>query len=307
MKTIKEVPLVFAVDDNYSPFLSVALRSIVDNASSNNFYSIFILNTGISDTNRNKLCVYNSDNVKINFVDVADCMGKMDKEKIHLRDYYTKAIYYRIFIPSLFPQYDKILYLDCDLVVLEDIANFYNCELDNKILGVVPEETMTQFDVFGVYSEKVLGVDRNKYFNSGVLLINCKEFISEHIEEKFIMYMSVQEFKVAPDQDYLNVLCKDKVKYFSVGWNKTPFLDMDFNDSLLKLIHYKLNFKPWHYNSIRYQEYFWKYAERTEYYEQLIEMRKNFTDEEKRLEEKAFETLKKTAVKYVNDKNIKTL
>ena len=99
---LREVPLVFAVDDNYTPFLAVALQSILDNAGDNNFYSVYILNTEISERNINKLSCYNCDNMSIKFVDVAKRMEKINKDMIHLRDYYTKAIYYRIFIPSLF-------------------------------------------------------------------------------------------------------------------------------------------------------------------------------------------------------------
>ena len=102
----KEIPLVFAVDDNYAPFLCVALRSIMDNASVDYFYKVFILNTGLSIKNKKmivSIAEEMSDDISIEYVNVA---GRMDKLgcKTYLRDYYTNAIYYRIFIPSLFPQ-----------------------------------------------------------------------------------------------------------------------------------------------------------------------------------------------------------
>ena len=105
------IPIVFSVDDNYVPFLAVALQSVKDNASEQNFYKVFVLNTEISDQNKKKLGCYNCDNMSISFIDVKSRMEKINKDKIHLRDYYSKAIYYRIFIPSLFPEYEKILYL----------------------------------------------------------------------------------------------------------------------------------------------------------------------------------------------------
>ena len=88
----KEIPLVFALDDNYAPFLSVALRSILDNAADGNFYSVYLLNTHLNSEVKKKLNEFNCDNMKISFIDVAKRMEKISKDKIHLRDYYTQAI-----------------------------------------------------------------------------------------------------------------------------------------------------------------------------------------------------------------------
>ena len=308
-KNLKIIPLVFAVDDNYAPLLGVALRSILDNAKNGNFYKVYLLNTEISQSNFEMLNEYNCDVMEIKYVNVADRMAKISKDKIHLRDYYTKAIYYRIFIPDLFPQYDKILYVDCDVVVLRDIAELYDTELGDNIFAVVHEETMTAMEVFGKYSEDFLGVERKKYFNSGLLLINTKEYIKQNIEEKFIKIMHKYKFEVAPDQDYLNVLCKDKVKYCDIGWNKTPFPQevLPFDDKDVNLIHFKLNFKPWHYQGVRYEEYFWKYASRSPFYQHLLDVRDNFTLEEKEADMAGFIKLQQTAKKYTeSEENYKT-
>ena len=299
-ETKKEIPLVFSADDNYCPFLGVALRSILDNASPENFYKVYVLNTEISQENIDRISQFNCENMLIKFIDVASRMDKINKDMIHLRDYYTKAIYYRIFIPSLFPQYDKVLYLDCDIVVLEDIANLYNYDVEDNIFVAIHEETMTYMDVFGRYSEEFLGVKRESYFNSGILLINSIEYKKQNIEERFIELMHKQKFEVAPDQDYLNYLCKDKVKFAEIGWNKTTFMDKPFDDKDLKLIHYKLNLKPWRYDGIRYEKYFWQYAEKTCYYKDLLKMKEDFTEADKKADDEAFVTLQNTAVRYMN-------
>ena len=304
MKYENLIPIVFATDDNYVPLLSVALRSILDNASKNYLYKIYILNTELSEENIEKINAFNCNKMQIEYVNVAERMEKINKDKIHLRDYYTKAIYYRIFIPDLFPQYDKILYVDCDVVLLEDISKLYNQSLDDNIFIAVHEETMTVMDVFGNYSEKFLGVKRENYFNSGLLLINVKKYIEEKIEERFIAFMHKYKFEVAPDQDYLNFLCKDKVKYVDVGWNKTPFSEdiNPFDENRVKLVHYKLNFKPWLYYGIRYEDYFWKYAKRTPYYKKLLEMRSAYTDDFGKESEANFIKLQQTAKNYIESK-----
>ena len=294
----RKIPIVFSADDNYCPFLAVALSSIIDNASAGSFYKVYVLNTGISKENYVKISKFNCDVMSIEFIDVASRMDKINKDKIHLRDYYTKAIYYRIFIPSLFPQYEKILYLDCDIVLVKDVADLYDYDVKDNIFVAIHEETMTQYEVFGRYSEEFLGIKRERYFNSGILLINSVEYRNQKIEEKFIDFMHTHKFEVAPDQDYLNFLCKDKIGYAEIGWNKTPF-DNDFDDANLRLIHYKLNLKPWRYDGIRYEKFFWKYASKTPYYADLIAMKENFTSDDKNADEIAFIKLQKTAEKYI--------
>ena len=162
---------------------------------------------------------------------------------------------------------------------------------------------MSSFDCFGKYSEEFLDVPKMEYFNSGLLVINTKKYIHDQIEAKFINLMLEHKFEVAPDQDYLNVLLKGKTKLLDIGWNKTPLIDKDFPIEDLKLVHFKLNFKPWHYNNILYQEYFWQYAKETPFYKDLIAMRENFSEEDKQKDESAFINLQNMALRYIASEN----
>ncbi|MBR5192597.1 MAG: glycosyltransferase family 8 protein [Clostridia bacterium] len=296
---LKEIPIVFSVDDNYAPFLAVALTSILENSSKENFYKFFVLNTGISEEHIKRLSAYNTPNSSIEFVNVVDRLNSICY-KLHLRDYYTQTIYFRFFIPALFSQYKKILYLDCDVVLLQDVASLYNVELGNNVIAAIHEETMSNVKVFGDYSEEFLDVPKMEYFNSGILLINTERYMELDIEGGFIKLLAEHKFEVAPDQDYLNVLCSGNVKYLDIGWNKTPFKNIEFNREDLKLVHYKLNFKPWHYDDVLYGEYFWDFASRTSYYNELIDMQKSFTDLDKKNDEIAYKKLQQTAQDYIN-------
>lgn len=293
------IPIVFAVDDNYAPFLSVAIRSILENADDKSFFKFYVLNTGISDKSENKLKIYNTACSSIEFVCVAERMEELGAN-IHLRDYFTQAIYYRIFIPDLFPQYDKILYLDSDLVLNENVAELFNIDLEDNILGAVPEEVVSLVEVFSEYSEKVIEVPKEKYFNSGLLLINAKEYRKERIEEKFINMMKRIKYVVAPDQDYLNSLCYGKVKILDTGWNKTPVKVENFDKNDLKIIHYKLWYKPWLYSNILYQEYFWKYAKLTNFYDEIKEIHSNYSEAKMYADILAYKNLLKTCKSYIN-------
>ena len=135
----KEIPIFFSTDDNYIPYLDVAVSSLIANASKEFNYRIIILNTGLNKANVDKIKQNEGDRFKIDFVDIS---GDVEKIRSKLKNVYHFSVvtYYRLFIASLFPQYDKVIYLDCDLVVLGDISELYHTELDDNILGACPEQ-----------------------------------------------------------------------------------------------------------------------------------------------------------------------
>lgn len=302
MNSKPEVPVFFATDDNYAPFLAVTFKSILDNASKDFSYKFYVLTTNLSSSYEKRIKEFESEDVKIEFIFLKETIEKI-KAKFHLRDYYSIETYYRFFIANMFPQYDKVLYCDCDVIVLGDIAELYNHNIDNYLVGACPEEVMTEVKIFGDYVEQALDVDCEKYFNAGVMLMNLDGFRKENIEEKFFDMLQKYTFRVTQDEDYLNVLCKGKVKLFHLGWNKTAFKNEKFNDKDLKLIHYKIHWKPWHYDGVLYENHFWDYAKQTSFYEEILNKKLSYTDEEKRRDAIAYERLKQMAIDDAKDPN----
>ena len=302
MNSKPEVPVFFATDDNYAPFLAVTFKSILDNASKDFSYKFYVLTTNLSSSYEKRIKEFESEDVKIEFIFLKETIEKI-KAKFHLRDYYSIETYYRFFIANMFPQYDKVLYCDCDVIVLGDIAELYNHNIDNYLVGACPEEVMTEVKIFGDYVEQALDVDCEKYFNAGVMLMNLEGFRKENIEEKFFDMLQKYTFRVTQDEDYLNVLCKGKVKLFHLGWNKTAFKNEKFNDKDLKLIHYKIHWKPWHYDGVLYENHFWDYAKQTSFYEEILDKKLSYTDEEKRRDAIAYERLKQMAIDDAKDPN----
>lgn len=307
-KNERIIPLIFATDDNYFPFLTIALQSIVKNCDKSYKYKVYILQTKISESNKSILTKQESENLSIEYVDVTKQLDNVGTA-LHLRDYYTNTIYYRLFIPTLFPQYDKVLYLDCDIILKDDIAKLFNTNINDYLMGVIQEDVMNYYDVFGKYAEKALGVERTRYFNSGILLMNLKYCRKFRLENKFVSLLKQFRFIVAPDQDYLNVLCKDKVLYLDRGWNKSPLVQKDFNEESLKLIHYKMEMKPWHKDGVRYGEYFWNEAKNSDYYNMLLEMKNNYTQKDIENEKVTMSNLMEKAKQdsYNKDNYINTL
>lgn len=302
MNSKPEVPVFFATDDNYAPFLAVTFKSILDNASKDFSYKFYVLTTNLSSSYEKRIKEFESEDVKIEFIFLKETIEKI-KAKFHLRDYYSIETYYRFFIANMFPQYDKVLYCDCDVIVLGDIAELYNHNIDNYLVGACPEEVMTEVKIFGDYVEQALDVDCEKYFNAGVMLMNLDGFRKENIEEKFFDMLQKYTFRVTQDEDYLNVLCKGKVKLFHLGWNKTAFKNEKFNDKDLKLIHYKIHWKPWHYDGVLYENHFWDYAKQTSFYDEILNKKLSYTDEEKRRDAIAYERLKQMAIDDAKDPN----
>ncbi|MBR5798331.1 MAG: glycosyltransferase family 8 protein [Clostridia bacterium] len=270
------IPIFFAVDDNYAPYLAVSMRSLIDNASSEYQYNVYILIDKLNEYNTSVLCGMATDNVRVETVNVTaklDALGDM----LHLRDYYTKTTYYRFFIPALFPQYDRGLYLDCDIVIKGDISRLYNVPLGDSMLAAAPEEVMRMVDVFGTYVEAVLDVPRNEYFSAGILVMNLEKMRRVALEEQFVDILGRRTFRVTQDQDYLNVLCRGDFLMLDSGWNKTACYEVDA-DTPVNIIHYKINWKPWHYRGIRFEEDFWHYAEQTPYADRLYALRDGYSE-----------------------------
>ena len=275
------LPIFYAVDDDYLPFLAVSIHSLISNSSPNYDYYIKILYTNISEKNIIEIKKYEKENVKIEFVDLNYYIKKVENQ-LYTRDYYSKNTYFRLFIPELYPQYTKALYLDSDTVILGDIADLYNTDIGDNLVGAVPDESVQNIVEFQEYVEKVVGVASYKnYFNAGILVMNLDELRKFKFQEKFMYLLQTVKFAVAQDQDYLNRLCKGRVRIISNVWDKMPIENKKIMIEDIKLVHYNLSFKPWYFDNILYDEFFWKYAKETTFYNQILDIKSNFSDEDK--------------------------
>ena len=282
MEKYKEViPIFFAVDDGYIPFLAVTLQSIVEKSKEEYYYVVKILYTNISEENKEKINKYKRENIEIEFVNLNYYIEKV-KDKLYTRDYFSMTTYFRLFISNLYPQYNKAIYLDSDIVLLTDVAELYMQDIGDNLVGAVADDIIQQNEVFQEYVEKVVGVASYKtYFNAGMLIMNLDELRKTDFQGKFLYLLETVKYSVVQDQDYLNRICKGRVKLLDKSWNVMPNATKDINEADIKLIHYNYQYKPWHYDNIPYAKYFWDLAKKTEFYNKLAEVKENFTDEMK--------------------------
>lgn len=281
---MEKINLFFATDDNYCPFLSTAVHSILKNANKNYKYNIYILHHGILEENQKIIKTQIINNTSIEFIDMLEFVDMKEKldilaDKLVTRDYYTKTTYYRLFIPNMFPNLDKALYLDCDIVVPGDISELYNVDMGDNLVGAVPDMAVQNTPVFIDYVENALGIKSQNYFNAGILLMNLKEMRSWDFENKFIDLLGKYSFRVAQDQDYLNVLTSGRIKYIDNSWNIQPVPNNVCKFDKINLIHYNMLWKPWIFDNIDHSDVFWAYANESPMIDKILEIKAKVTDE----------------------------
>ena len=295
------VNVFFACDNKFLKFTYITLKSIMENANREHFYTFYVLNTDITEDSMSvsKEIINDYNNCRIEFVNVTNYLNEV-KDRLPIRDYYSNATYYRLFIAEMFPDLDKVIYIDSDTIVKGDISKLYSIELENNLVGACHEQAMVQNDIFGKYVNENLGLDRYNYFNAGLLLINCKLFRDEAILDQFTDLISLYECKVTQDEDYLNILCQNRIKWVGDEWNTEIFGDIKIKEEDINVLHYIMWCKPWHFKGIQYEEYFWKYCEMTPFYDEVKEILAAYTDEQRKNDMARSKALEELAVKETN-------
>lgn len=291
------IPIFFAIDDGYIPFLAVAIKSLIENASKEYEYIIKVLHTNVKEKNVRKIKKFETENVNIEFVNLSYYIKKV-QDKLYTRDYYTNTTYFRMFLPELYPQYDKALYLDSDIVVLGDISQLYNTEIGTNLVAAAPDDIIQYNKVFQEYAEKVVGVVKyQNYFNAGILLMNLDQLRKFNFQDKFLYLLGTVKFSVAQDQDYLNRLCKGRVTLINNQWDIMPVINRKINKEDIKIIHYNFAYKPWRFEDVQYKEYFWEYARKTEFLDEIQKIKDSYTEEERFQDREAEKALRELAQK----------
>lgn len=282
--TKQTIPVVFATDENYVPYCGVAISSLIKNASRGCIYEVFVLFDKLSNLNIYKLERLSTDNVRVN----CQCVHKyFTNLKFVEFQHLTIASAYRLVIPDLFPQYEKILYLDSDIVVNADVAELYNIDIGSNILGAAHGSYNHDKDDFGyIHITKTLGISESSFFNAGILIINTTEFKKNNVTQKCMTLLSERNDLYFMDQCALNITCEGKVHFLPNRWNYEWLflfainqLSFPFNrngcdgDEICTdpaIIHYDGVEKPWDYPEQFLSNYFWEYARQTIFYEEIL-------------------------------------
>lgn len=300
------IPIFYSISDDFTKYAAVSLNSLVKHANPATDYTVYFLNQDLSDEHQKDLHNLGSKNVHIKFAHIDDKLVKPiqnRKENFLRADFFTMSIFYRLFIPELFPQYDKAIYIDSDTIVNDDIAKLYDTDLGNNLFGTCTDSSIQYVAKMIKYIKDVLALDPKKYINSGMLVMNAKAFRDEHFIDHFMDLLEKYHFDcIAPDQDYLNEIGEDRILHLNPRWDAMPNENTEpiANPGL---IHYNLFFKPWHFKGIQYKKYFWTSAKETKFYSELQAELDNYTDEERATDQQKLDYMLSKEDKTENDPN----
>lgn len=258
-------PIALSTDDNYALFAVVTIQSLIETTQADQTLNIYILYEKLCDKTISMFSKLKNERASI-------ILTKIDSsvfQSMYEMDYFTVAMYYRLVIPQLFPKYEKILYIDCDILLKQNIKTLFELDLSGYVLGAVYE-----FEDEGL-KEYLASIEyTKKYFNSGVLLINCQEFLRYQIAEKCLKKLRNSRKYKYPDQDVLNIICGDLVYPIETKWNFKPFYSYsrcsfstqdreqyEMDKKSPALIHYTSGYKPWNYPDKYLSAEWWDMAE----------------------------------------------
>lgn len=228
MSQSKMIIVSFSSNDGYAEHLAVAIYSLLKHLSEWYSAKIFILDGWISEKNKKLISSIWSrfSNGEIEFI-------LMDRSKYEWRN--TKGLsqetYYRLELPELLPQYEKILYLDVDIIVTGDISALFNTNINDYAIWAVREITTINYypDLYNISSTSGL------FFNAGILSLNLKKLREINLKKKVLEFMNTYNEKlVAYDQDALNVILSQNWASLHPKYNALPFLRATKRGKVLK-------------------------------------------------------------------------
>lgn len=262
-----KVPIVLSCNNNYAALCSVAISSIIENATDKNIYNIYVFYTNLKDENIKKLEILSKDNISVKCVNVEEYL---DRDVLYETSEYPIEMYYRYYAPLIL-DYEKIIYLDCDIIVIDDIKKLYDEDTEGKPICMIRD---FKYYINEIYTD----------FNSGVLVFNTKKFEEQKIREKCLNILRNNTNYRFPDQTAINIVCKENIKELKPLYNyqtnlacytkfKTKICKKKYKEMFKEkpiIIHFTYITKPYKNIYSEYNKYFWKYAKNTLYYNQLI-------------------------------------
>lgn len=286
------VAIAVAANDYFIPYCATFLKSVAEHSDSQKNYDIILLSQDVSEVNVKKLKTLLSpwENISLRVIDPSVLI---DQYTFHIRGHFSKETYYRLVLPELLPNYDKVLYLDSDMIALDDVAKIYDENIDGYLLAACHDaDTAGLYNGYEKdkkeYTDKILKLkEPYQYFQAGVLLLNLKEFRKRYTTKEILDFAVSEDWQLL-DQDILNKLCEDSVKYIDMSWNvMVDFGGVRINQIIAlaprwlnemyhearknpRIIHYAGPQKPWFEPEMDLGIQFWEYARNTSFYEIML-------------------------------------
>ena len=290
------IAICYATDEKYASLLGVSLLSLLEHASPENFYDIVILYRRLSEKSKERLESFAQTvpNASIRLYEMSAYAEKYEG-KLMVRAWWGIEIWFKIFLAEVFRHYARVLMLDVDTIIEEDVAKLYQIRMEDqwvagcrdlKIIRLARKDERFQADC-----KRKLGLDEQSmhksYINVGVLLYNIQEWRKCKVGEKLVQTaLNVPEGGWRfPEQDVLNRVCHGHIFFLDQAWDTYP-LDNEVGDNdpadaeawrraceKPRIIHYVNGAglsKPWINPGTPMGERWWSYARKLPYYEELL-------------------------------------
>ncbi len=276
--TNNKIPIVLITDSNYAMQVSVVISSIIANKNDSTIYDIFILANNLIREDKEKLSTLSTQSVSVKIIDMN---GKYTD--LPNKAHWSNAVFLKFDIPNIVEEYDKIIYLDADIIVQKDLTDLYRVNLKDNYAAVVP-------DIAQVLKKESLLQDYFNYFCAGMILFNAKKIREENLVEKMLQcYMDNNEKFLSLEQDIFNYIFGKKIVHIHPKFqyitlydnflkkNLLKFYKLENKDELKKenldILHYA-TMTPWKFSNIAYGEIWDKYYKLSPYYNPNLKRKK---------------------------------
>jgi len=251
----QRISIITTSDDNYALPLGVMLTSLFENTVFRDFIDLYVIEGSLSQSSKQRLLgIAEQYGVNIKFITIDDTKY----EDLVTRYYFNIANYYNLAIPDvLSPSIQKALFLDCDLIVKEDIIKIWMIDVTHYFLAAVEDAGVEHWEGWHDLKDRLSIPKNTKYFNSGVMLINLVLWRQNNIHHKVLKFIAENpEIITFLNQDGLNKFLFDKWLPIAPKWNQQPYMfniiknsnDLELIDAINKpgIIHFCGAEKPWH-------------------------------------------------------------
>jgi lipopolysaccharide biosynthesis glycosyltransferase len=286
------IPIVLASSDFYVPYISTLIHSIAHHAEPSTLFDIIVFHEGISPENKLRLKREFADNagISIRFVDFKGVAAQY--QGFHTFGQFSIETYFRLFITDIMQHYDKVIYLDGDLIVNTGLEELYGVDLDGYLLAACHDpDYVGQYNGFAPelkpYVDEVLKLANPfDYFQAGVVVFNMKAMREQFTSSDLLKLANARKWKWL-DQDILNFVAQGQVLFLDQRWNVMHdnqgfrvkevislapvrfYSDYQQARKNPAIIHFAGFEKPWNWPECDFAEYFWRYA-RSSGFEEVI-------------------------------------
>ena len=274
-KTAMKIHICFATNNRYAPHAAALIASIMDNKCDSDEIVFYFLSDKTSKRVQNSFREMSQQwGFALHIIEISD---ELFKDFPLFQG--NRTAYLRILVDRVIPKsVDKILYLDCDIIVATSLTPLWETDISGKYAAVVPD----------IYIHAHVPSNNIPYFNSGVMLFNLKKYRADNMAEKVLQFgYTFPEKLIMPDQDMFNAVFQGNVHYLSQRWNimcapeqrsqiakvrgkeMYPYSDEELREAEQHPGIFHLTSKPWLPDCIHIaRSAYWEYAKKTPFYKE---------------------------------------